>query len=436
MAQYTQPSNNDTIYNSNDFLDQNATASLNANNSFSGSLNTFPNASIASLTAGNTTVTGALTANGASIFTGGVSAQNGLSVDNGLGVNSGAINLGGGAGTQTQPIQIGGTGAATGAINIGTGSGSTANIIIGGNSINKIWFYTNPLYPITFFSPVLCNGTLTVSGLITANSGLTVPSGQNLTIPTQLAANNSTLAASTAYVTSAIATAGTNMAMTNATQTFTGANTFSGATTMVTQTAANNSTLAATTAYVTTAVANTTTNMAMTNAANTFTTGLSTFQGGLTTTTNITLPVTYIVPTVNQLGYQIIVGYATTSTLTTNVLFALTSTGLSIPAYGTWLVSYQFMLAVTVQPVTITSFLGGIATTNATTPTWTTAVSSWANHIITQGGMVNFSSNSIVYSSGAVQTLFCNATVTFTTTTGILSCTGTNKSFIQAVRIA
>lgn len=524
MAQYTQPSNNDTIYNSSDFVNPNATASLNANNSFSGSLNTFPNASIANLTAGQLNVTGPATLNGGINLSSNMAVNNpvstivpaplqyvtpaqfawlagisgmtvgssfvtlsygntiftyGVQVGNSFYTNGGSVIIGNSY-TQTLPITIGGSGAgSTGAINIGAGSGATGTLQIGSVTSGQINIQSS--LPITTNS-LASSGVITsgygcqintggnptqnftvgtsgvnqtpsyLYGLVTCYNGLTVPSGQALTIPTQLPTNNSTLAASTAYVTTAVANTAANMAMTNGTQTFSGANTFSGATTMITQTAGNSTTLAATTGFVTSAITTASTNMAMTNAIQSFS-AANTFTGGLTSTalltaslglsasggpitfgTNLGLITTASTPTVSQLGFLIIGALASSTALTSGTIFNASS--VAIPAYGTWLVTINLLLYAVTTTQTVTGFVGGYSLVNGTSiPVIGQSISFYSSQAIPATGFVTQNASFIFVSSTAT-TLYLNMTATFTGAGGTLNCYGTNFTFIKAVRIA
>ena len=223
-------------------------------------------------------------------------------------------------------------------------------------------------------------GVNTFTGLINANAGITVPSGQSLTIPTQIPSNSSTLGATTAYVTGAISTAGMNMAMTNSTQTFS---------------------------------------------------GINTFNGGTSLGTNLTLTTTYAVPTVNQLGFQIVGSLATNTALTSGVSFNAAS--ISLPAYGTWLVRCNFVLVSLTATQTTSSFIGGLSTVSSTaTPYAGAFISNFNSQVIPAGNYLGFDTT-VIITPNVVTTCWLNLVATFTGTGTLNAYVGT---IMRAVRIA
>jgi hypothetical protein len=168
--------------------------------------------------------------------------------------------------------------------------------------------------------------------------------------------------------------------------------------------------------------------MAETNAIQTFT-ALNTFSGGLTTTTNITLPTTYIVPTVNQLGFQIIgASSPTINALTSGVMFNASS--ISLPAYGTWLINCYFVLNPSVS-TTVTNYLGGMSSISATNnPNTSCYVANYTSQTFTNYMAFD---TTMVLTPSIVTTCWLNLKVTFTTTGTLNVNYGTA---IKAVRIA
>jgi len=303
----------------------------------------------------------------------GDSTFNGASTfNNGLVVNNGTVNIGG----QTGRIKIGYY--STGLISIGDGVGATANLQIGNPSFGRIAFINNPIYPIAFWSPTVCKASLT------CESGFAV---------------NSLGGAGQTFEVGAI---GRDSTPSN----------FHGLVTCVQGLTVNNTV--------------TTLNLGLT-----VNNGLTTINNGLTTSTNITLPITRIVPTVNQLGFQIIGNtLPTIIALTSGSVFNASS--ISLPAYGTWLINCYFVLNPSAT-TTVTNYTGGLSTVGATAgPTSGNYVANYASQTLPTNNYLVFDTTLILTPSIAT-TCWLNLMASFTTTGALNIYFGTS---IKAVRIA
>jgi hypothetical protein len=136
------------------------------------------------------------------------------------------------------------------ATHIQIATGNTTTVEIGGNNTTIGTLNSTDIFSETLNASIyLTSPSLDYStGVIIGASSPTVDLQGVVTAPTQTAGNNTTLIATTAFVTNAISS------LLSGINTWSGTNNFTGSINVTTQTAGNNTTLAASTAFVTAAI--------------------------------------------------------------------------------------------------------------------------------------------------------------------------------------
>ena len=420
---------------------------LNADNVFTGTNNTFNRISVSSeMDSGTLTSTGLVTGN-AGMWMNGTSTIMGNTASG----NYAVLNF----------ISTSTTNAVydariwSNAGSIGTGGSGQLYVNAGEILLNALNSMT-----LTAGTNITCTGAMSVSGLLTTNGGIQVNGSHTITggssctgnsscgsstvvgnetvggteiITGLLTANGGLTLASAQKITFGDATQQTTAFIPANIPTLVGSNVFTGAT----------NTFNAITCTGETDTGNLTANAITSNNAITAngllsgSLGLSVWGGDVNFGRNITLINSASAPITGQLGYVIIGALALTTPLTSGTIF--NSGSVTLPAYGTWQIIINVLLKSITQAQSLSAFVGGYSTVDAlTTPVIGQSISVFFGpQVIPATGYITQNANFIITSTIS-QTYFLNMNATFTGVVagGTLNCYGGNYTFIKAVRIA